>query len=290
MPKSVLKGFFFENSVKNYSADVSVLSVINNKVNRDGIKSFKHPFWVIDYSISGGTYCRVKSCDWVERKAGSVHLYSPGTRYWEKSLSKDQTGYSSFITFYGGKCLDLEKYVNKSNGFCCFIDKYGKLEKILTETAAKAGLKGEKSYWFVMSKLYEIVEVLHSSKETVDVSERIIDANNSDDVNRDEVFVQSLREYLQKHINENIGINQLAKHLNVSISTVSHKYRILTGETPGQTLSKLRISAIKNLLLKGEPLKTIAEQTGFYDEFHLSKAFKKSTGISPSKYMKNIFK
>jgi len=42
----------------------------------------------------------------------------------------------------------------------------------------------------------------------------------------------------------------------------------------------------KSLLLKGEKLITIAEMTGFYDEYHLSKTFKKQTGLSPRTFKK----
>jgi len=35
-------------------------------------------------------------------------------------------------------------------------------------------------------------------------------------------------------------------------------------------------------------LSSIAEQTGFYNEFHLSNTFKKITGESPSGYKLNV--
>ena len=95
-----------------------------------------------------------------------------------------------------------------------------------------------------------------------------------------------MRKYLQEHVDKSVSIADLARHMNTSVSTISHKYRELTGESPMKTLANLRINAVKNLFAKGESIKFIAAQTGFYDEFHLSKVFKAATGSSPSAYVK----
>jgi AraC-like DNA-binding protein len=55
-----------------------------------------------------------------------------------------------------------------------------------------------------------------------------------------------------------------------------------------KTLTTFRINAVKNLLAKGESIKFIADQTGFCDEFHLSKVFKQVTGSSPSVYLHTL--
>ena len=48
----------------------------------------------------------------------------------------------------------------------------------------------------------------------------------------------------------------------------------------------LRIDRAKALLLRGIPLHTIAEELGFSDAFHLSKAFKQVTGLAPRHFLR----
>ena len=282
------KGYFFEHNKKYCDSSVSVLSVVNAKTSMSKINSFRHSFWVLDYSVGDCGACRVKTASWLKRSPGTVHLYAPNTRYWEKPSSPLPSS-SCFITFYGGEFLDVNKYVDNPNGFGRFFDKSVKLEKLLTATVAEAVLRGEDSYWFVMAKLYEIVDILHSAQPLESGWEKaIIDTGNDNDHSYEQIFIESVRAYLQKHIGSNVSIADLAGHLNASTSTVSHKYRALTGETPMKTLTAFRINMIKNLLIKNESIKSIAAQTGFYDEFHLSKIFKKATGIAPSRYLKQF--
>ena len=51
-------------------------------------------------------------------------------------------------------------------------------------------------------------------------------------------------------------------------------------------LTKLRINRARGMILKGQPLKTVAAATGFSDAFHLSKTFKSIEGLSPRAWLR----
>ena len=58
-----------------------------------------------------------------------------------------------------------------------------------------------------------------------------------------------------------------------------------TGFTFGQYLSRIRVEKGKKLLEQGEFSQSeISYMTGFSDQSHFSKTFKKIVGISPSTY------
>lgn len=292
LPK-ISQGYFFERKKPPRNSEISVLSArYNIRTYHAEVKTIAHPFWVLDYSHGNCGLCRVgkRSNPWFARQSGRMHLYRPNTKYWEDTSSAPIPVRSSFITFYGGDELDLSKHVNIGDGYCSFMDKSGKAGGLFLEAASEAAHGGANSYWSAMSKLYAVIDLIQSAQaiESAMGDEKIIaDPENGDCRSREYIFVDAVRKYLQEHIEKNVGITDLAAHMNASISTISHKYRELTGETPMQALTTFRINAVKSLLAKGDPIKFIASQTGFYDEFHLSKVFKKATGTSPSAYLKH---
>ena len=292
IPPKTSQGYFFERKRLPRSSKVSVLSArYNIRTSYADVKKIVHPFWALDYSYGNCGFCRVggRKSFCFERTAGHMHLYAPRTPYWEDTSSAPLPLHSSFITFYGGEELDLQKHVNNGNGFGRFIDNTGKAGELIAEASLEAAQGGDKSYWRVMSKFYGIIDLLHSTQPVGDGCEKIfVNPNNDGERRRDVIFVDEVRKYLQEHADKNVSIGDLAGHMNASVSTISHKYRVLTGESPMKTLTRFRINAVKNLLAKGESIKAIAAQTGFCDEFHLSKVFKKATGTSPSAYLKQI--
>ena len=292
VPPKTSQGYFFERNIFPENSGISVLSTRYNVINyRPETRTFSHPFWVLDYTYGNCGLCQVgrRTNAWLKRSAGHMHLYAPETSYRENSALAQLPLLSSFMTFYGGKELDLVKHVNNGDGFGRFIDKSGKAGELLVEAASEAAQGREISYWSVMSKFYGIVDLIHSAQALGDGNEKSMMESDDDGVrNREASFVEDVRKYLQENVRKTVSIADLAGQLNASASTVSHKYRELTGESPMKTLTTFRINAVKNLLAKGESIKFISSQTGFYDEFHLSKVFKKAIGSSPSAYQKRF--
>lgn len=81
---------------------------------------------------------------------------------------------------------------------------------------------------------------------------------------------------------------ELAERLFVSDRTLRNKFNKIYGKTPYQYQidTKLEKASILMLEYPKMPLKEIAANLGFCDEFHLSKTFKKKFGIPPSKFRK----
>ena len=98
----------------------------------------------------------------------------------------------------------------------------------------------------------------------------------------------AVRAFLQKNLARPVALAEIAEHLGVSVSSLSHRYREVVGETPMATRSRLAIGTAKALLLKGWPLKHIAVHTGFCDAYHLSKAFKRAEGRPPRKWLRTL--
>jgi AraC-like DNA-binding protein len=101
-------------------------------------------------------------------------------------------------------------------------------------------------------------------------------------------LVQTVHRYMDEHLAARITLSALARHLHVSVSSLSHRYREATGESPMTTLVRKRIGMAKAMLDRGHRIKSVAETTGFSDSFHLSKVFKRAEGVSPTGYLEKL--
>jgi len=97
--------------------------------------------------------------------------------------------------------------------------------------------------------------------------------------------------YLENHYSDKITREQLAEIAGVSRSHYSILFKQLTGFSPSDYLSRLRVHRAKELLLSGSAtLREIALKVGYKDEFYLSRRFKQETGAAPSAYNRGSFK
>ena len=91
--------------------------------------------------------------------------------------------------------------------------------------------------------------------------------------------------YIQEHYTEDISLEQLAQ---MSGSSVSHFVRIFTKTlemSPNRFIVTTRINAARKLLETTDKLiSDIAHETGFYDQSHMTRAFKTVRNTTPGEY------
>ena len=86
---------------------------------------------------------------------------------------------------------------------------------------------------------------------------------------------------------ESITARQLADACAMSEATFYRQFKQLVRMTPMQYLEEYRLKqAAQQLLSDTDTLAAIAEKCGYYDEFHLSRNFKRHYGMSPREYKK----
>ena len=83
---------------------------------------------------------------------------------------------------------------------------------------------------------------------------------------------------------ENITLNQLAKISALSAFHFLRTFQKTYGLSPHEFLKNVRIERARKLLKKGLPITEVAGQTGFYDQSHLNRNFKKILGLTPGQY------
>jgi methylphosphotriester-DNA--protein-cysteine methyltransferase len=90
---------------------------------------------------------------------------------------------------------------------------------------------------------------------------------------------------LIRKLSGRISIDELARHLETSHSTLERRFRAEVGATP-KTLSRLaRFQNVCRLWDTGKSLTEIAYEAGFSDQPHLTHDFKRFTGIAPEVFL-----
>jgi AraC-like DNA-binding protein len=100
---------------------------------------------------------------------------------------------------------------------------------------------------------------------------------------RQHPLVERTRMFMERNLSKRIRLDDLATNAGMSKFYFLRQYYQIAGRTPMQELCKQRLERARNLIVSTSwPLRFIAGQVGFNNEFHLSKLFKQHLGIAPS--------
>jgi AraC family transcriptional regulator of arabinose operon len=90
---------------------------------------------------------------------------------------------------------------------------------------------------------------------------------------------------ISDNFQEPLTVTALAESVALSPSRLAHLFREQTGETPIQTLLKMRLWQASRLLeFTPHPVGEIAREVGFQSAYYFSRQFKAHYGLSPTAY------
>ena len=99
--------------------------------------------------------------------------------------------------------------------------------------------------------------------------------------------VTRARDYLVEHYDENVSLDDLAGVANLSPFHFSRVFSVQFGMPPHAFQIQLRVERAKALLREGWPIPQAASQTGFADQSHLTRHFKRLAVVTPGQYRQN---
>lgn len=96
---------------------------------------------------------------------------------------------------------------------------------------------------------------------------------------------QKTIEYIDAHLSEPLRVRELAQAAHLERTYFSRVFRQCLGVKPVEYIMRRRVERAKACLWRTEdPLRAVAESLGFTDAFHLSKCFKRLTGMTPKDF------
>lgn len=97
-----------------------------------------------------------------------------------------------------------------------------------------------------------------------------------------------IKTYIDAHYSEDISLQSISDHLNVSPYYLSHVFKDTTGYSPLQYIVRRRIGEAQTLLISTDyPVTRIASMVGYDNPSHFNLLFAKNVGMTPRKYRKN---
>jgi len=98
-------------------------------------------------------------------------------------------------------------------------------------------------------------------------------------------WLERVREILHAHFSESLILGEIAKTVDMHPVHVARSFRKFYGCSPGEYVRELRIQhACRALSTTSQPLIEIALESGFADQAHFCRAFKRHTGVTPTEF------
>lgn len=99
------------------------------------------------------------------------------------------------------------------------------------------------------------------------------------------IRIRRVADYLRDHLSDNLSLDDLARVADMNRFVLLRQFREATGVTPHQFQRIHRVIQAKRHLRDGMPLAEIASACGFADQSHMTREFKRRTGITPSAFI-----
>ena len=101
-----------------------------------------------------------------------------------------------------------------------------------------------------------------------------------------QVTLTLVKEYIHNHLHQDLKLQEMAAIAQISPYHFLRLFRQSVGVTPHQYISQCRLNQAKYLLQHSElSIIEVATQTGFCDQSHLTRYFKRMIGITPKQLL-----
>jgi AraC-like DNA-binding protein len=81
-----------------------------------------------------------------------------------------------------------------------------------------------------------------------------------------------------------VTLDELAQTAGVSRHRLSRRFRAVYGVPPHRFQLARRIAAARRMLERGVPVAEVAQATGFFDQSHMHRHFRRTLGVTPARY------
>ena len=205
----------------------------------------------------------------------AIQVLTPDYCRYTVSISPEIEDYKGLL---GEKILSLLS--NRPEQFRHCVDMTGcpQVETLLGAMAAEAADTGDLSGRMLLMLLGQLL--IHCC--------RLYPMQVPEDSQRLHI-VTKIQRYLESHVAQPVSLQDLSEAFHLSPSYLSHLFKHITGSSVMAYMTAYRLLVAKRYLVETAwPISRIAESSGFTDSSNFGRAFKKTTGLSPSQFRKQF--
>ncbi|MFA6293212.1 MAG: hypothetical protein WC637_15610, partial [Victivallales bacterium] len=132
--------------------------LMSNKITASG--------WAIEYhSKYAGKLCLKSPGNSIGREKQTVHLYAPGSVYWEDTRDADCPIQETYLYFTGAEVCGLSSLVSQEFRFASFRDPENIVGNLFMTAATNCSKQDEEFFWIIQSQFAGIIHhLLHSKR------------------------------------------------------------------------------------------------------------------------------
>lgn len=213
--------------------------------------------------------------------------------YTEKLAGRTEERAPSTLIFYPPDATHAEKHHTRGRHFLIEFDQrrteslrdYG---LIMTEPAAYSGV-----YNSITSKLYrefcepDALSLLALEALTVELIVEVLRRQRKNNERQASRWLDDVKQILHETYTEPLTLDQIASAVEVHPVHMVRVFKKFHQCTIGEYIRQLRIrEAQRQILVSDSALVEIALATGFADQTHFTRSFKRVTGMTPSEFRK----
>lgn len=266
------KYFFFDTDPKKKHDLAIVFGGFEKCAGDFEIKRKTYPYYVLEIPTKGTCQLKIGN-DQHRLTANFIGGFAPGISHHYKCDRNDPMEHI-FIVFTGSLAKVLFNTCGFNDGGVLKIKKAGEII-YLAQTILKKGL--EKTLYshqlccnYLKNILLEQAAGLNHSHSAAFVSMNTY---------------QRCRKYIDENFSTIFLPSEAAEKCGINIRYMSRLFQKYANISPHEYIMRLKLNRAANLLLISHfTIKEVAEMTGFVDQYHFSKNFKKFHGLSPRYY------
>jgi len=139
-------------------------------------------------------------------------------------------------------------------------------------------------------KLEQNLSFLEQESELISTIGLLIERQKKDCLNlpparQEPHYIQLVRDYIGDHYDENISLSALSSLTNLSPYYLLRAFHHQVGFPPHEYQTQVRIAHARKLLSGGQTISATALRTGFCDQSHFARNFKRIVGMTPGQYL-----
>lgn len=101
-------------------------------------------------------------------------------------------------------------------------------------------------------------------------------------------LANEIKKYLKRNIDDDILLEDISTEMNLSVVHILRVFKKEFGLPIHSYLLNKKVHLAKSLLAKNIPISQVAVESGFFDQSHLTKSFKRVFQLTPKEYQQNI--